>query len=158
MALNVARKGAPALRQYLKSMGQDELREALTAKENGRNVLHLCCQEGLSSQVEAILQMVWFDHVQYMDVQTDAGDTALILAIKSGHGGFQDVIQTLLKHGALVETPGLDGLAPLHHASVLGQDDTLELFQTADLDLNILTKDGKTALQLAIENGQFNAV
>jgi ankyrin repeat protein len=67
-----------------------------------------------------VLKAVWFDHVQYMDVRSDAGDTALILAIKSGHGGFQDVISTLLKSGASVETAGGDGLAPLHHASILG--------------------------------------
>ena len=66
------------------------------------------------------------------------------------------MIATLLKHGANVDTLGLEGLAPLHHASVLGQDDTFELFK--EINLNILTKDGKTALQLAIENGQFNAV
>ena len=93
-----------------------------------------------------------------MDERSDSGDTPLILAIKSGHGGFQDVISTLLKSGANVETAGDDGLAPLHHASILGQDDTLEQFQMIKPDLNLLTKDGKTAVQLAIENGQFNAV
>ena len=61
----------------------------------------------------------------------------------------------LLKH-ASVNKADRDGLTALHHAAVLGQDDSLDLLVHADLD--VVDNEGKTPMQLAIENGQFNAV
>ena len=51
------------------------------------------------------------------------------------------------------------GRSALHYAAELGQDDTLEMLLAAGADPNIAEKEtGRTALHLAIENGQFNSV
>ena len=51
------------------------------------------------------------------------------------------------------------GRSPLHYASELGQDDTLEMLLANSADPNIKENDSeKTAMHLAIENGQFNSV
>ena len=50
------------------------------------------------------------------------------------------------------------GKTPLHYASELGQDDTLEILLNAKANPNVQDLDGKTPLHDAIENGQFNSV
>lgn len=85
--------------------------------------------------------------------------TAIFFAIRSGHGGFLDIINTLVKTGCNVNFQDQDGKTPLHYASELGQDDTLEILLNNKANPDIQEKRmGKTPLHEAIENGQFNAV
>lgn len=52
-----------------------------------------------------------------------------------------------------------EGKTALHYASMLGQDDTLEMLLAHGADPNVSDKSTKkTPLHLAIENGQFNSV
>ena len=85
--------------------------------------------------------------------------SALFYAIRSGHGGFLEIINILVKNGCNVNMKDQDGKTPLHYASELGQDDTLEILldnkACPDVQENIM---GKTPLHEAIENGQFNSV
>ena len=57
--------------------------------------------------------------------------TALFFAIRSGHGGFLEIIQLLVKNGCNVNFKDELGKTPLHYASELGQDDTLEILLNA---------------------------
>lgn len=85
--------------------------------------------------------------------------TALFYAIRSGHGGFLEIINILVKNGCSVDIQDHLGKTPLHYASELGQDDTLEILLNAKANPDIQDKaDGKTPLHEAIENGQFNSV
>ena len=61
----------------------------------------------------------------------------------------------LLKH-ASIDKADREGMTALHHAAILGQDDSLDLLVNANLDAR--DELGRTPIQLAIENGQYNAV
>lgn len=51
------------------------------------------------------------------------------------------------------------GRSALHYASELGQDDTMELLLANGADPNVKENGTeKTAMHLAIENGQYNSV
>lgn len=85
--------------------------------------------------------------------------TALFYAIRSGHGGFLEIVNTLVKHGCDVNFQDQYGKTPLHYASELGQDDTLEILLNHKANPDLQDKlTGKTPLHEAIENGQFNSV
>jgi len=76
-----------------------------------------------------------------------------------GHGGFWEIINLLVKNGAGLDLFDADGKSPLHYASELGQDDTLELLIAQKANPNIQSPlNGQTPLHVAIENGQFNSV
>jgi len=65
----------------------------------------------------------------------------------------------LLKYGAQVNIRDSTGRSPLHYASELGQDDALEMLLSHGADPNLVDNETKkTALHVAIENGQFNSV
>ena len=57
-------------------------------------------------------------------------DTALFYAIKCGHGGFQEIIQQLMRY-CNCNIQDVNGKTAVHYASELGQDDTLELMFSA---------------------------
>lgn len=76
-----------------------------------------------------------------------------------GHGGFQEIITILVRHKCNINAVDEEGRTPLHYASELGQDDTLEVLLKAGANPDV--KDvpkGRTPLHIAIENGQFNSV
>ena len=126
------------------------------------NLLHLCCSQGYSSHVTVVLEVaqIQFDLKPYTDALVDAPDsnkdTALFYAIKCGHGGFQEIIQQLIRY-CDCNIRDKFGKTALHYASELGQDDTLELMFSAPyknkVHANIQDNEGKTALHVAIENG-----
>ena len=63
--------------------------------------------------------------------------TALFYAIRSGHGGFLEIINLLVKHNCSLNVKDHLGKTPLHYASELGQDDTLEILLKAGANPNI---------------------
>ena len=58
---------------------------------------------------------------------TLSGWTPLFFAVASGPNGHPDIVNLLLKNGANVNVSDSLGRTPLHYASELGQDDTLEM-------------------------------
>ena len=82
----------------------------------------------------------------------------MFFAIRSGHGGFLEIINLLVKNGCNVNFKDENGMTPLHFASQLGQDDSLEILLNAKANPDVQDKNGKTPLHEAIENGQFNSV
>ena len=54
-----------------------------------------------------------------------------------GHGGFFEIIQLLVKNGCSLNVSDAKGKSPLHYASELGQDDTLEILLNNNADPNI---------------------
>ena len=85
--------------------------------------------------------------------------TPLFFAVVSGPNGHPDIVNLLLKNQAEVNKTDNKGRTALHYASELGQDDTLEMLLANNADPNVKEIDReKTAIHLAIENGQFNSV
>ena len=84
--------------------------------------------------------------------------SALIFAIRSGHGGFLEIITLLVRNGCDLDYQDALGKTALHYSSELGQDDTLDILFRNGAKSNVQDKEGKTCLHEAIENGQFNAV
>lgn len=148
---------------------------------NGMNVMHVCCSQGYTAHVNVLIkaaekhfmvkeyldQFTGFDVPQEGQVESQLKDngakqvrmTALFYAIRSGHGGFLEIINILVKNGCDVNAQDQDGKTPLHYASELGQDDTLEILLNNKANPDIQEKlMGKTPLHEAIENGQFNSV
>lgn len=71
-----------------------------------------------------------FSLKDYTDVKTTDDKykcSALFFAIRMGHGGFQEIINILVRAGSSLDVFDADGFSPLHYASELGQDDTLEM-------------------------------
>lgn len=81
------------------------------------------------------------------------GDTPLLTACRRGH---TSTVETLLVHGADVNIPGNDMLCPVHICCLRGDYATLNILLTANPNMNIRTKDGKTAFQLAESKGHEN--
>ena len=93
------------------------------------------------------------------DEETHKGWTPLFFAIVSGPNGHPEIVNLLLRNSANVNARDSFGRTPLHYASELGQDDSIEMLLSHDANPNISdVKTKKTALLLAIENGQFNSV
>jgi len=59
----------------------------------------------------------------------------------------------LVRNGAELDIKDKDGKTPLHYASELGQDDTLEILINHKANPDIQDNKGRTPLHLAIENG-----
>jgi len=86
------------------------------------------------------------------DIQNSDGLTALHLAAATG----TDAIASLLVGaGAKVdERRAKDGVAPLHLAASTGHHDVVKTLLRAGASLDAKTTEGKTALDLALANGQ----
>ena len=99
------------------------------------------------------------DYINTLTQDEKYKSSALFFAIRMGHGGFQEIIALLVKYGCRLDVFDVDRKSPLHYASELGQDDTLELLITNKANADIQSPlDGKTPMHVAIENGQFNSV
>ena len=120
--------------------------------QNGMNILHLCCSQGYTTHVVELINVASNQYIikDFLDsvtiVSSPEGNlenpskqtcTALFFAIKSGHGGFLEIIQLLVKNGCNVNFVDENGMTPLHYASQLGQDDTLEILLNAKANPDI---------------------
>ena len=77
----------------------------------------------------------------------------------SGPNGHPDIVNILLKAGALSNITDKIGRTVLHYACEYGQDDTIEMLLQNGADANTQENEKKkTPLHSAIENGQFNSV
>ncbi|GAB5411832.1 MAG: hypothetical protein ChlgKO_09460 [Chlamydiales bacterium] len=121
--------------------------------QNGYFPIHLAASNDYSEVLVALINRYNVSANQ----KTRDGVTPLHLAAEKNHYATVDL---LLQFGADVNAQTHDGLTPLHFAARAGHRD----IRTADLLLgrygnaryNIKTKEGKTALDLALENIREN--
>jgi len=96
------------------------------------NILHLCCSQGYTTHVVELINVAsnqyiikdFLDSVTIvpspdnnLENPTNQKCTALFFAIKSGHGGFLEIIQLLVKNGCNVNFVDENGMTPIHYAS-----------------------------------------
>jgi len=128
---------------------------------SGRSLLHVMCNQGFIRNTEAVLEHAKQSNKfkDIIEVRAADGDaykswTPLFFAVVSGPNGHPEIVNLLLRNAADANARDSLGRTPLHYASELGQDDSLEMLLNHGADPNVQdTASKKTALLLAIENG-----
>ncbi len=110
----------------------------------GRSLLIKAAAGGEAGMVDALLAAGAALHDK-----DDDGSTALHAAVRGGH---QTVAARLLAAGALPDEADARGWTALHCAAATGA--TRLLPQLAEADFGAVTRDGDTALQLAVKAGE----
>ncbi|MFS8564296.1 MAG: ankyrin repeat domain-containing protein [Rhabdochlamydiaceae bacterium] len=113
----------------------------------GMNPLMIAIYQGFENLALLMLDL------QNIDLQHQLGDhsTALHLAVAKRMGF---VVSFLIKQGCPVERSRQDGYTALHLAAELGWEEGVRLIlsMVPYLDHEVKTREGKTAIELAIEN------
>ena len=117
--------------------------------ENDKTFLHWAA-EGKHLAVSKLL----IDNKIKLNVCDDKGNSALHYAASKG---YLDIITLLLNNKALVnlqcKTVDIAQYSPLHYAAENGHWKAIELLISKGADITLLTKNKRTALQLAIAKG-----
>ena len=107
---------------------------------------------GFHDVVEKLIR----EHPEHLYVTGGSYGTALHAASAKGH---LKVVQSLLRHGADVNSPGLWGRTPLLFASYRGHLEVVQWLLEHGADVNAKDKDDDwTSLHLAVEGGHFEIV
>lgn len=123
-------------------------REELQARGLGiaEEVFAECASEGDMSACVDFLRIGFSP-----DSRDDRGVPILSLAIRGRH---RDLVDLLLSKGANVNAVSHDrGNSPLMEAAVRGDSETVDQLLAAGADLNLQSKNGQTALMLAVGEG-----
>jgi quinoprotein dehydrogenase-associated probable ABC transporter substrate-binding protein len=115
------------------------------ANASGLSPLGVAAQYNKLKSVEALLGL----GAQIDKKMGGAGYTPLMLAVA---GGSNDVVKSLVKHGASVNVSNEGGVTPLMIAAARNQTQTAELLLQAGASTDARTSDGRDALTLAREN------
>ena len=73
-------------------------------------------------------------------------------------GRLEQIHKQVSKNPALVNSIGMGGWTPLHHAVVTGQYQTVEFLLSKNADINAVTLKGETPLHLAVSRGYTRLV
>ena len=82
-------------------------------------------------------------------------ETPLFVACQNGH---QNVVATLLKHGANINQAASENATPLFIASQNGYKDVVEVLIKHGANINITMDDGESPLSVAKKNGHKDVV
>ena len=80
-----------------------------------------------------------------VDLQDDAGNTALMLAAYSGHAG---AVQALIRHGANVDLCNARNQSPIAGALFKGEDEIVRLLRDAGADLDAGTPTARATAEM----------
>ena len=119
---------------------------------NGNTCLHFASCHGSSKEV---LQTI-IDHGVNVNATNKKGHTALMMASEFGH---LDGIHVLLKAGAQPNITDVYGNTCLHFPVIQGRRiEVLEAIIDHGVDVNASNKKGQTALMIATEKGNIDAI
>lgn len=108
--------------------------------------LELAAVSGHAAVVEVLLE-----HGANPNTETPEGMTVLMLAAKHGH---TDIAEVLLKHGTDVNRKTSDkNYTAIMFAAYGGHTETVEMLMQKGANIDVINKDGKTALQYAKDKG-----
>lgn len=115
------------------------------------DALAQCIIEGDTKAVELFLKAGF-----HPDARDKHGVTLLCLATRNKH---RAVAELLLERGATLDLQSGDrGYSPLLDAALVGAQELLELFLAKGADCNLTSKDGQTALIVAVGRNDPSAV
>ena len=110
----------------------------------GFRPLHFAVQNGEKEKVQLLLSTG-----VNTNAKTDHGFTPLYFAV--GKKGDLEIIKMLIKFGSSLNVKDKNGITPLHYAA-WGSSEKIILLLNAGADKNAITKSGKTAFDLALDN------
>jgi ankyrin repeat protein len=117
----------------------------LNIRDNyGFRPLHFAVQNGEKEKVQLLLSTG-----VNTNAKTDHGFTPLYFAV--GKKGDLEIIKMLIKFGSSLNVKDRNGITPLHYAA-WGSSEKIILLLNAGADKNAITKSGKTAFDLALDN------
>ncbi|XP_063983689.1 ankyrin repeat domain-containing protein 29 isoform X3 [Diachasmimorpha longicaudata] len=108
--------------------------------------LHLSAARGDAKRLRVLLE----SGRVHIDCKDKTSTTALFFAAQ---GGFVDIVNLLIEHGATVDSCSIDGGTPLFVACQCGHLDVVESMIERGANVNAHMKDGATALFIASQNG-----
>nr|CAH7746299.1 unnamed protein product [Callosobruchus chinensis] len=112
--------------------------ENLCCKINskGETPLHIACKKKKLEEVKRHLLQTNFDY----NAQDFAGWTPLHEAVEAGH---YEIVETLVKHGVLLDVPGGEYITPLHKAASMENDKIVKLLLEHGANLDAIDYFGK---------------
>jgi ankyrin repeat protein len=113
----------------------------------GFRPLHFAVQNGEKEKVQLLLSTG-----VNTNAKTDHGFTPLYFAV--GKKGDLEIIKMLIKFGSSLNVKDKNGITPLHYAA-WGSSEKIILLLNAGADKNAITKSGKTAFDLALDNEEL---
>ena len=113
----------------------------------GFRPLHFAVQNGEKEKVQLLLSAG-----VNTNAKTDHGFTPLYFAV--GKKGDLEIIKMLIKFGSSLNVKDKNGITPLHYAA-WGSSEKIILLLNAGADKNAITKSGKTAFDLALDNEEL---
>ena len=143
---------------------QKELKVNINVKnEDGDTALSLALKYGHFKMVDLLIQA----RVE-VNTRNKAGNSPIHIAVFQGDKGDTRLINKLLDTNVDVNIKNNEGFAPIHYAAILGIElfwiilDYVGVMKTLltakNIDINITTNDGQTALWLAANSGHLNIV
>jgi len=120
----------------------------LNIRDNyGFRPLHFAVQNGEKEKVRLLLSAG-----VNTNAKTDYGFTPIYFAV--GKKGDLEIIEMLIKSGSLINIKNKNGITPLHYAA-WGTSNKIISLLNAGADKNAITKSGKTAFDLALDNEEL---
>ncbi|XP_074363882.1 protein VAPYRIN-like [Apium graveolens] len=153
-AIKVMFVGSPVLAQLVSIGAMDEIRDVLeksdpawkaveSADADGQTLLHLAINQSRPDLVQLLLEFK-----PDVEVSSGSGSTPLEAAAASGE---TLIVELLLAHRASMERSESSTWGPIHLAAGGGHVEILKLLLLKNANVNALTKDGNTALHIAVE-------
>ena len=125
----------------------------------GQNILHIACKETKKQSIEIILSVNDSTKEKKLDINLKdsiKGWTPLYYLLDSSDGSETEILQILIKSGAILDTIDNYGISPLHLVSFKGQDEYMSIFLQNNVNVNICDKYKRIPLNYAIMEGQLN--
>ena len=131
---------------------------SLTSKN--QNILHIACKDTKKQSIEIILSVNDSKKEKKLDINLKdsiKGWTPLYYLLDSSDGSEIDILQILIKSGAILNISDNYGISPLHLIAFKGQDEYMSIFLQNNIDVNIYDKYKRLPLNYAIMEGQLNS-
>ncbi|ETV97479.1 hypothetical protein H310_09403 [Aphanomyces invadans] len=143
------------LTAFLATLSDEKVEVLLQAPSVGNDQLS-CLHLAAATNQPLILDYLITNYAYlFPDVRKDYARTPLHEAALHGHA---DVVQILLRHGALVGAHTTRGRTPLMYAARGGHVDVIKLLLNAGANVNDQSETGLTALYEAAKHGRADAV